>query len=170
MTGHRPNKLWGYDLSRNEYQILFNVLYEIVVKIIVDKYEKGYKDFRLINGMALGVDQIFCQLSLKLRNTQNKTNIIVEAAVPCIGQESTWHQSSQEKYHDLLKQCDKITMVTNSKYNNKCMNDRNKYIVNHSNILIAVYDGTNGGTMNCVKYAQNMNVDIIQINPFTIMR
>jgi uncharacterized phage-like protein YoqJ len=42
---------------------------------------------------------------------------------------------------------------------------RNEFMVNNSDIVIAVWDGTNGGTANCVKYAQVENKEIIIIDP-----
>ena len=34
--------------------------------------------------------------------------------------------------------------------------------------LIAVWDGSSGGTANCIKYAKNMNKNIIHIDPYNI--
>lgn len=45
------------------------------------------------------------------------------------------------------------------------MQKRNEYMVDNSDIVIAVWDGTKGGTYNCVKYAQKLEKKIIQINP-----
>ncbi len=38
-------------------------------------------------------------------------------------------------------------------------------MVNNCDMLIAVWDGSDGGTANCVKYAQSKGVDIRIINP-----
>ena len=38
-------------------------------------------------------------------------------------------------------------------------------MVDNSDIIIAVWDGTKGGTYNCVQYAKKKNKEIIQINP-----
>ena len=45
------------------------------------------------------------------------------------------------------------------------MEKRNEYMVDHSDIVIAVWDGSKSGTENCIKYAQKLNKRIIRINP-----
>ena len=42
---------------------------------------------------------------------------------------------------------------------------RNEWMVDHCDILIAVWDGTSGGTANCVNYAQSVNKEKIFIDP-----
>ena len=45
------------------------------------------------------------------------------------------------------------------------MQERNEWMVNNCDVLIAVWDGTSGGTANCVKYAESLQLDIRRINP-----
>lgn len=45
------------------------------------------------------------------------------------------------------------------------MQKRNEYMTDNSDIVIAVWDGSKGGTANCVRYAKKLNKEIIVINP-----
>ncbi len=45
------------------------------------------------------------------------------------------------------------------------MDKRNKWMVDNCDLLIAVWNGTSGGTANCVNYAKSINKQIIIINP-----
>ena len=45
------------------------------------------------------------------------------------------------------------------------MQTRNEWMVNHCDKLIAVWNGSDGGTGNCVNYAKSINKEIIYINP-----
>ena len=45
---------------------------------------------------------------------------------------------------------------------------RNQYMVDNSNIVLAVWNGSSGGTANCVRYARSKNKEIIIINPDNI--
>ncbi|PAD70641.1 hypothetical protein CHH83_02225 [Bacillus sp. 7586-K] len=45
------------------------------------------------------------------------------------------------------------------------MQKRNEWMVDNSDYVIAVWDGTKGGTGNCVKYAQKQNKYITTIKP-----
>ena len=61
----------------------------------------------------------------------------------------------------LLNQCDLETVVQHH-YTKGCMLRRNRYMVDRSSLLIAVYDGTpKGGTMNTLAYALRQGVETI---------
>jgi len=45
------------------------------------------------------------------------------------------------------------------------MNERNIWMVDNCDFLISVWDGTSGGTKNCVDYAISKKKDIIRIDP-----
>ncbi len=73
----------------------------------------------------------------------------------------------QEQYHCLLKQADDVVYVS-KEYNLKCMLERNRYLVDHASILVAVYDGSRrSGTGATVRYAQQLGREIYIINPTT---
>ena len=42
---------------------------------------------------------------------------------------------------------------------------RNRYMVNHAALLIAVYDGCGGGTRHTMEYAMRRGLDIVDIPP-----
>ena len=158
-TGHRPNKLWGYNIHRKEYRDLFRSLYNIVMA-----EWRQHDDLLLVSGMALGVDQIAAMLGIWMRD-QRHLNVQIEAAIPCIGQDSKWPEQSRRQYQDILVKCDIRTIIYNGLYNYSCMQQRNEYMVDKANTLIAVWDGSNGGTGNCVHYAEKKGVKIVQIDP-----
>lgn len=161
-TGHRPNKLWGYNIHQKPYRDLFRAMYTVVMTEWQMK-----NDLLIVSGMALGVDQIAAMLGIWLRD-QKHLPVAVEAAIPCIGQDSKWPQQSRQQYQSILAKCDIRTIVYNGMYNYRCMQQRNEYMVNKSDVVIAVWDGSNGGTGNCVRYAKSKNIKIVRINPKNI--
>ncbi len=153
VTGHRPSKLG------NEYDYIgpySSYLYSEFEKILIEKQPID----KLITGMALGFDTIACQVAIKL-------NIPVLAAVPFLGQERKWPKKSQDLYNHLLNHPLVTTrVVCKGGYNSAKMQIRNEYMVNGSNIIICCWDGTTGGTMNCVRYAEKKkDIELIFINP-----
>ena len=46
------------------------------------------------------------------------------------------------------------------------MQKRNEYMVDLADRVIAVWDGSKGGTANCVKYAEKVGKEIIRIEPY----
>jgi uncharacterized phage-like protein YoqJ len=152
-TGHRPDKLpnkeTGYKLPNPTY---------IYVCQQIEKVLKELKPEKTISGMALGSDQW-------LANISHKLNIPFIAAVPFEGQEMAWPAPSQKIYQQLLKLANEIVVVSPGSYEPRKMQIRNEWMVNCCDTLIAVWDGSSGGTGNCVRYAQSINKNIIHINP-----
>jgi uncharacterized phage-like protein YoqJ len=148
-TGHRPNKLGGYsipnDISTHVCRVIEHTLRELRPK-------------RIISGMALGVDQWAANIAYA-------NGIPFVAAVPFEGQELAWPEPSQRDYRKLLEKATEVVLVSRGGYSPYKMQVRNEWMVDHCDKLIAVWDGSPGGTANCVRYAQAKNKDIIRINP-----
>ena len=154
VTGHRPNKLYGYDLHHPKWIKLAWKMREILLDRI-----KTHKEIECITGMALGVDQLFGLVALKLKNQNYPVSIL--AAVPCLNQPEKWPDRT---YWDKIKDnSDIVHYVHNGPYTNTCMNDRNKYMVDRADEIIAVWDGSGGGTSRCVNYAKKQGKPVINI-------
>lgn len=148
-TGHRPDKLGGYKLPNPTYLYVCQEL---------DKALRQLDPKQVITGMALGVDQWAAHIAYKL-------GIPFIAAVPFEGQEKAWPAPSQKAFHHLLKlACEKV-IVSPGGYSSAKMQIRNEWMVDHCDILIAVWDGSKGGTGNCVQYAQSIGKQIYRIDP-----
>lgn len=113
---------------------------------------------KVISGMALGVDQWAAHIAYKL-------SIPFIAAVPFEGQEKAWPAASQKTFHQLLKLASEKVIVSPGGYAAAKMQIRNEWMVDHCDLLIAVWDGTKGGTGNCVQYAQKIGKQIYRIDP-----
>jgi uncharacterized phage-like protein YoqJ len=148
-TGHRPQKLGGFKTPNPIYDFVIASIEEALVKLAPTK---------AISGMALGVDIWAAEICLKL-------GIPLIAAVPFVGQEKIWPQESQDKYHAVLNQAAEKVIVCEGGYASWKMQKRNQWMVDHSDLVIAVYDGSTGGTGNCVSYAKQQNKNMIIINP-----
>ena len=88
-------------------------------------------------------------------------DVTIEAAVPFAGQADRWPAADQARRLALLDQCDLETVVQHT-YTPGCMGRRNRYMVDRSSLLLAVYDGTpRGGTMNTLAYAMRQGVQTV---------
>lgn len=154
-SGHRPNKLpWGG--METDPRCL--ALKEAISREIETAYDKGYRHF--ISGMAQGADFYFCEAVQKLRD--ERPGVTLEAAIPCEEQASKWPERERERYFRLVGLCDFETMVQRH-YDRSCMLRRNRYMVDHSSLLIAAFDGTMGGTMYTITYAMGHGVNVVTI-------
>ena len=158
VTGHRPNKLWGYNYDHPNYRKL---------KDIFKKILKENNCTEVITGMALGVDQVFAQAVLELKD--EGVNISLTCAIPCFNHPSKWPNSSKVLYDSILNRADNIVITTKEEYTRSCMQKRNIWMVNKCNLLIGVWNGSSGGTFNCLQYCDRINKEKYIIDPSTIV-
>lgn len=156
-TGHRPQKLGGYD----EQNHINGPIRDAIRLFIKDKIFEGYSVF--ISGMAMGVDTWAAEEVIALRKEHKHIRLV--AAIPFRGQESKWPPETQRRYHNLIAQSDRVVEVCNPGYAPWKMQRRNEWMVDHSSLVFAVWDGTPGGTANCVAYATKHEVEVVRIVP-----
>ena len=169
-TGHRPNKLrGGYDWMHPENLKLGRVLRGILIELIEQRSVDTF-----ITGGALGIDQMSFMIVNKLKQRYPYLRNIL--AVPFENQAGNWISSSVQTYENIKMLADEVVYVDElAEYQLKDeptkiylppkMQKRNEYMVDNADIVIAVWDGTGGGTKNCVDYARKKNKELIQINP-----
>jgi len=159
ITGHRPNKLGNdYELKSELIQKIRAKIQNIVDWHIMDKLPSE-EEVILISGMALGIDTLFAEIAIDWQ-------LPLICAIPCLGQEKRWPNRSQNRYKKILSYSKaKHIFVTNKDYSPEVMQKRNIWMVDNCDLLIAVFDGSPGGTANCVNYAKSINKPIIHINP-----
>lgn len=154
-TGHRPNKLGGYEKAQNKRLIW--ALYHTIEKQIED----GAHTF--ISGMALGIDTWAARCVIKLK--EKYPHIKLVCAIPCANHSAKWKEPSQKEWQWICDQADKVIYVSDQPYTHSCMQERNIFMVDNSDLIIAIWDGTNSGTGNCIRYAQKHNKPIIRLDP-----
>ncbi len=157
-TGHRPKKFpWGYNETDARCVALKKALAEEITKLV----DAGYTDF--FSGMAEGTDAwaAMAVLALKEKNPALRLHCVL----PCEGQAEGWSASARERYFSILEQADEIVYVRRE-YSKGCMLERNRYLVDHTACLLAVYNGEQrGGTAMTVRYARKLGREIILLSP-----
>lgn len=144
-TGHRPDKLGGYGQESTQKLAKFakTVLREIKPKVV-------------ISGMALGWDQALAWAAINL-------DIPLIAAIPFSSQPTAWPEPSQMTYAKLLARADKTCIVSEGLYANWKFQKRNEWMVDNCNLVLALWNGSKGGTGNCIKYAESKDVKILNL-------
>ena len=155
-TGHRPEKLpWGERESDPRCLALKARLQAELATL----YDKGYRHF--ICGMARGTDLYFGEAVLALR--AEHPEITLEAAIPYPTQANFWPAGEKVRYAALLDACDYETMVQHH-YTPSCLQRRNRYMVDHAALVLSVFDGQSGGTMNTLTYAIEQGLELVIID------
>ncbi len=159
-TGHRPKSFpWKYDETAPSCILLKEALTTQIVALA----DSGISDW--LSGMALGVDLWSAQVILALR--EKNPAFKLPCVLPCENQESKWTVSTQEQYLSILAQANDVIYVSRV-YHQNCMLERNRYLVDHASILLAVYNGVfRSGTGMTVRYAIKQGRDIICIDPLS---
>jgi uncharacterized phage-like protein YoqJ len=141
-TGHRPNKLGGY---RDE-------VLQGLVKFAKEKLQEA-KPGHCITGMALGWDTAVAIACVDL-------GIPWTAAVPFPGQQSIWPLDDQVRWTELIRKATVVEFVS-EEYSVSNLQKRNEWMVDHGDYVIALHDGSTGGTYNCIKYAKKVKKPVI---------
>jgi len=180
-TGHRPDKLKrGYDLESFSYQKLRGILRNKIVEVINDAIDnQDEKEFKFIFGGAIGVDQLSFSICEELKQEAKEYEaciIKLELAIPFQKQASKWFKQNVDTYERQKQQADILTFVDTvegykfkgvpvGEYHPAKMQLRNRYMCDKTDKIIAVWNGSKGGTANCVNYAKKQGKQLIIIDP-----
>lgn len=159
-TGHRPQSLpCG---SSETHPICLKIKSQLKRLVIGLIEKKNVTHF--ISGVALGIDTWAAEIVLELK--KEYPNITLETAIPCRSQADRWNAAAKERYNQILSLCDNITYV-NEEYTKNCMMERNMYMVDNSNYIVAVWNGKPSGTGKTVKYALEIAKTVYCIDTVT---
>ena len=150
-TGHRPSKL-----GDNAYERRSPI--QDWVRREVRKVFKRLKPDVVISGMALGFDQWLALEAISCA-------IPLHAYVPFEGQESRWWGESRTLYAELLSKAALVRTISSPDYEPWKMQKRNEAMVDDCTVVLSCWDGSTGGTWNCIAYANGIGRERININP-----
>lgn len=149
-TGHRPEKLGGHDQKTRR------ALGALAVEALHDD-----PCDEMIVGMALGWDQAVASACVTL-------GIPFTAALPFRGQPNRWPEAAKARYFRLLEAAKTIVVIGDeppfSEHQvNILMQRRNEWMVDRAEGMLALHDGSWGGTFNCLVYAKKRGVPVTNL-------
>ena len=144
-TGHRPEKL-----TADSEAIKASLAAEIDAAIA-----DGITEF--ITGMARGVDMWAAELVLARRAVN--PGITLFCAIPYEGFENKWADTWRNLYRSILAQANG-SKVFQPRFAYASFQERNRWMVDHSERVIAVFNGEKGGTKNTLDYARKVGVRV----------
>ncbi len=147
-TGHRPEKI---ELSEKEIKPLLENAIDRAI-------EDGYVTF--ITGMAMGTDIWAAEILLK-RKKKNK-NLHLVCALPHPNFESRRSIIEKMRFNTIIKNADCVKQVSKLYYKG-CYQVRNEWMVDRSNLVIAVFNGQKSGTKNTIDYARKKGLNIVNV-------
>ena len=148
-TGHRPEKL---TISEERLAALLEA--EIRKAI-------GQEFTTFITGMAKGTDLIAAEIVLRLREEDPRLRLVAALPYPNFGQR--WGGGWSERFQRVLSAANQIECVCPcSSWASYQL--RNEWMVSHSALVIAAFNGESGGTKNTLDFVRKQRVPYVVID------
>lgn len=146
VTGHR-------DIPCEQIDVVKYALRREIVKAVAD----GYTGF--MTGFADGADQYFAEIVVKMQADFPTLRLI--AVLPYRKRVDSLEAREQTKA--LLRACADVIVIQED-YKPNAYAKRNRYMVENSNRVIAVYDGREkGGTVNTIRLTHRLKKELREI-------
>ena len=144
-TGHRPADL---PCKYNEiHPWLVGIKENLLTELRVTNVQE------VITGGALGWDTWLAEAALEC-------DIPLLVYIPFEGQEKRWPKQSQDRYNSILERAKEVKYLF-AEYSNQAFLDRNKMMMDHCDVVYALYNGKpEGGTAHAIRYAESINKPI----------
>lgn len=141
-TGHRYLSLWQ-------------------VESYLNKLHEDFPGAIWITGGAVGLDSVAASFAMS-------HNIKLWLILPFPPKVMTkyWSAAQREVLDRSVKYCAKLSVLSPT-YDKSIYQRRNERMVDLSDVLAVFWDGSNGGTGNCVRYAQSIGKRMIRFSNFS---
>lgn len=146
VTGHR-------DIPKDQKDYVKESLRREILNAMAD----GFTGF--MSGFAEGVDQDFAQIVIELK--QSNPDLHLMAAIPTRQRFNSLQ--SKPKTKAMLDCCSDIKVIQ-EEYHPSVYSKRNRYMVEKSGRVIAVYDGREkGGTVGTIRFTHTLKKELREI-------
>lgn len=158
-TGYRREKMPFVENNEDAKYTSFRVM---LTKVIARLIERGVDTY--ITGCATGFDMWAGEEICKLKKENPALKLI--CAIPFDGQANSWSTEDQRRRYKLITQADESVIVSDH-YSSGVFHERNRFMVDKADVVVAAFDGKPGGTAYTVEYAIKHDRIVIGINPST---
>lgn len=163
-TGHRPESL---PFGEHELSAACVAVKAMMLTEIMDRAAKGCDTYFV--GCARGGDILFAEQVLLVKATEYPAIRLI-SVVPHEGQANGWSEAWRDRYFRILELSSEVITLS-LRYTRDCYLARNRYMVDHADALLALYNGiSTGGTAYTVRYARQNNKEAVVIDPNTLER
>lgn len=159
-AGHRESKL-PYAVTSKSHEKLENILKEQIIELI----RLGVSEF--YTGGQNGIDELAALMVLHVSD-ELQTTANLHLVLPYEGMDKYYNLVQKEHFEHIKKQASTVTIL-HDKYVNGCFRDRNRYMVDRSNFLIAVQmkDDSGSGTQMTINMAREKGIEVRVVEPMS---
>lgn len=141
----------GHRVLNSDFDV--NLLDRVILNLI----KSGVNNFYC--GMAKGFDIVAAESVLQYKKNYD---INLFACIPCTDQQEHYSLSDKNRYDRIIKRCDGEIILSNNYYVG-CMYERDRFLVDNSDILVSYLRIKKGGTYYTVNYAKKNGIKIIEL-------
>ena len=168
LTGHRPDKLAGYNLN--------NPFYDRLRVRLIRTIERALDNYPMVechSGMALGADTVWAQAIVECQEKYGRDRIRFIADIPDENQSSRWfNKADRDRWKEFIDRADEVRKYAHQNVGKSyayILNQRNIGMIKACDILIAIYNGdAKGGTANGVRDGVRMGKFTMRVQPDSI--
>lgn len=148
-SGHR-------ELPTQNIDMIKQLIRDEAVRLIVQE-----KYLYFASGGARGFDLLAAQVILELKEVYPHIGLYM--VLPCADQSTGYSQQELSLYNSLLHSADHVRYTSFASYFSGCMWRRNKYMVDHSSVIIAYQTHRRSGTSQTTDYARKCGLQVINL-------
>lgn len=163
VTGHRPTR----------FKFKYNENYSLckkIKKVMMEAFRELHDEFQVQDyyvGGALGVDMWAGELLLRLKETPGYEDIKLHIVLPFLGHDARWDARSRKRMEFLRRHSESCFVIGQQDCRESYL-QRNCYMVNQAEYLVAVYDNAGGpDALQIVSYARKKKRKLFFIHPDT---
>ena len=122
--------------------------------------EEGIVTF--LSGGALGFDTLAAETVLDVAREVPGISLVIVR--PCADQAHGWSARDTARYESVLARASEVVTLAPA-YRPGCMQARNRYLVDHSSVVLCYLTERSGGTAYTVRYARSRGVPVLNLAP-----
>ncbi len=127
----------------------------------MNKLHQDYPDAIWVTGGAVGLDSLAASFAMA-----HNIKLWLILPFPPGVMSKFWSQAQRDVLERSIKYCDKFSVLS-PVYDKSIYQRRNERMVDLSDMVAAFFDGTPGGTANCVRYAQQVGKRMVRFSDFS---
>ena len=136
ITGYRPSR---FPFKNDETDIMCKRLKKKITKELKYLYKKGVHTFWI--GGAEGVDMWSSEILMQLKRYDAYSDIKIMIALPFENHDKKWTKEHSERLQNIITNADETIIVSsNDKPTRELYRERNKYIVDKADCLLAIFN------------------------------
>ena len=158
-TGHRPDKISGWKTNPEKVELTLRSALAVEVERLA-----GHGAHTFMSGMAPGVDLWAADEVLRLRQEGRiGGDVRLVLAIPYPNFERSFGVCYRALYESIVARADEVVYVSRG-YHHGCYALRNDFLADRADIIVAYYEGVDGGTRYTIHRAQRGGKGVVNLH------